>query len=295
MREFEGSLTKRLIGHSGPVYACKFFHPEAQRLAVSAGQDGTARLWSLDLFTCLVVFRGHSGSIWDVDVAPLGAGPYFVTASADRTARLWSCEQAQTLRIFAGHLSDVDVVRFHPNGNYLVTGSADKTLRMWDIQSGACVRLFAGHSRGISAVAFTPDGRHLVSADRGGQLRIWDLAEGKALCSIQLRSAHGARPPPGGVGIDKASPVPYSVELDMDGRVLAVAGSDQSVRLFEMAKLIASAPTATTASTDPTSLSPSPDTPGLLGSYPTKQTPILRLQFTYRNVLIGAGPYQSDD
>lgn len=294
MREFEGSLTKRLVGHSGPVYACKFFHPEAQRFAISVSQDETARLWSLDLFTCLVVFRGHSGPIWDVDVAPLGAGPYFVTASADRTARLWSCEQAQALRIFAGHLSDVDVVRFHPNGNYLVTGSADKTLRMWDIQNGACVRLFAGHSRGISALVFSPDGRYLVSADRGGQIRVWDLAEGKLLRSIRLRGATVSRLMSSNPGGDKVAPIPYSVELDMDGRVLAVAGSDQLVHLFEMAKLVVPTPAITT-STEASPSSPITDLPGLLVSYPTKQTPIFKLQFTYRNVLIGAGPYQSDD
>jgi WD40 repeat protein len=49
----------------------------------------------------------------------------------DRTAKLWHLEYTHPLRVYAGHETDVDVVRFHPNGNYLATGGADKTVRLW--------------------------------------------------------------------------------------------------------------------------------------------------------------------
>ena len=272
MREFDGTHSKRLIGHSGPVYSCKFMPPDGQRFLISVSQDGTARLWSLDLFTCVVVFRGHNLPVWDVDAAPLGAGPYFVTASADRTARLWSTEHIQPLRIFGGHLSDVDVVRFHPNGNYILTGSSDKTCRMWDIQNGSCVRLFSGHSRGVSALAMTPDGRHLVSADKAGQVKIWDLADGRLVRTLQLSSSFFF------VALGRvANVIPNSIELDRDGRLLVVAGADQIVHVFDMLKCLS--PTSATE-----------DSAFLLATYPIKQTPILKVHFTYRNVLLGARP-----
>lgn len=66
-----------------------------------------ARLWSLDNFKNLVVYKGHNYPIWDVDMGPYGV--YFATASHDRTARLWSTDHIYTLRIFVGHLSDVNV------------------------------------------------------------------------------------------------------------------------------------------------------------------------------------------
>lgn len=270
MREFDGSLSKRLIGHSGPVYSCKFLPPDGQRFMVSVSYDGTARLWSLDLFSCVVVYRGHNSPIWDIDVAPLGVGPYFATASADRTARLWSTEHVQPLRIFAGHLSDVDCVRFHPNGNYVLTGSADKTVRMWDIQTGSCVRLFAGHARGISSLCITPDGRHLASVDKSGLLKMWDLAEGRLLRSLQIKRT-----------MKGASMSQYTMEFDRDGRILAIGGADMTVRLFDFAKFI------NMSITDESLL--------LLASYPTKQTPIFKVHFTYRNVLLASGPFKASN
>jgi transcription initiation factor TFIID subunit 5 len=281
MREFDGSMSKRLIGHSGSVYSCKFMHPDGQRFMISASQDGTARLWSLDTFSCIVIYRGHNAAVWDVDVAPLGAGPYFVTASADRTARLWVTENIQAVRIFAGHLSDVDVVRFHPNGNYVLTGSSDKTCRMWDIQNGSCIRLFAGHNRGVCALAISPDGRLLASGDQSGQLRLWDLAEGRPIKVIQPKPLQSKS----GTGRSSSQMTPFSLEFDRDGRILASAGADQVVRIWDVAKLVGT----------PSSAADVADDTGLLATYPTKSTPITRLHFTYRNVLLGAGPFSPED
>jgi len=67
------------------------------------------RLWSTDLYTNLVCYRGHNSPIWDVQFSPYGF--YFATASNDRTAILWSCDHIYALRIFAGHISDIDVNR----------------------------------------------------------------------------------------------------------------------------------------------------------------------------------------
>lgn len=68
------------------------------------------RLWSLQLWTCLVVYKGHMYPVWDVKFAPVGY--YFATSSHDRTARLWTTDNYQPLRIFSGHFSDVDVSLF---------------------------------------------------------------------------------------------------------------------------------------------------------------------------------------
>lgn len=291
MREFEGSLTKRLIGHSGPVYSCKFMHPDGDRMLISVSQDGTARLWSLDLFSCLAVFRGHSQPVWDVDVAPLGAGPYFATASADRTARLWSVEHIQALRIFVGHLSDVNVVRFHPNGNYVITGSADKTCRMWDIQSGKCVRLFSSHSRAVSALAVSPDGRFLASGDYAGQIQVWDLAEGRLIKTVQpLSRASSAVNGTTNAATSNTASI-YSLDFDRDGRLLAAAGADQIVRLWDVNKLLQNANPSLLTPTNSSSTPNALPEDGLLSSYPTKSTPIMRLNFTYRNILLAAGPF----
>ena len=105
------ATTRKLVAHSGPVYAMSFDPlpgPSGPpRYLLSASQDSTVRLWSLDTYTNIVAYRGHRDPVWDVEWGPRGV--YFATASRDRTARLWTTERIAAVRIFAGHLSDVDV------------------------------------------------------------------------------------------------------------------------------------------------------------------------------------------
>jgi transcription initiation factor TFIID subunit 5 len=111
LKEDEGRSMRKLIGHSGPVYAVAFDPingPAAPpRSMLSASQDGTVRLWSLDTYTNLAVYRGHQDPVWDVAWGP--GGVYFATASRDKTARLWSTDRVSPLRMYTGHLSDVNV------------------------------------------------------------------------------------------------------------------------------------------------------------------------------------------
>lgn len=111
MRKKTSSNSIKLVGHSGPVYSISFDPipgpSSPPRHLLSASQDATVRLWSLDLFKNLVVYRGHREPVWDVEWGPKGI--YFATASRDRTARLWCCERVGAVRMFVGHVSDVDV------------------------------------------------------------------------------------------------------------------------------------------------------------------------------------------
>lgn len=277
MREFEGSSTKRLVGHSGPVYGVKFISPDGQRLLVSVSQDSTIRIWSLDIFACVSAYKGHVGPIWDIDTAPLGSGPYFVTGGADRTARLWSTEQNQAIRIFAGHLSDVDCVRFHPNGTLVITGSSDRTVRVWDIYTGNCVRIFSGHTRSISSLVCSPEGRFVFSGDQGGFVKVWDLADGKLVRTLFAKNVPRKDST---ISIGHSSGV-LSQSIDWDGRILAVSHMDGNIRLWDVSK--ATLPMTSTQSEDCT----------LIASYVTKSTPVQQVQFTYRNLLVGLGPFNA--
>jgi len=107
----DGPTTRKLIGHSGPVYGLSFDPlpgPSGPpRYLLSSSQDASVRLWNLQTYSNIVTYRGHRDPVWDVEWGPRGV--YFATASRDRTARLWTTERVAAVRIFAGHLSDVDV------------------------------------------------------------------------------------------------------------------------------------------------------------------------------------------
>ena len=185
MDDSTAETSKELIGHSGPVYGVSF-SPDKSML-LSGSEDGSVRLWSLQTWTCLVVYKGHVYPVWDVQFSPQGY--YFASCGHDRTARLWTTEQAQPLRIFQGHFSDVDCLAFHPNSNYIGTGSSDRSLRLWDCLTGACVRFMTGHKSAVLCLSFSPDGRFLASGSSDQRVLVWDLAFGHLLAELAHHSS----------------------------------------------------------------------------------------------------------
>ena len=278
-----GDSTRKLIGHSAPVYNVSFDpvggSGSSPRHLLSCSADGTARLWSLDTYAALVAYRGHQYPVWDVTWGPLGT--YFATSSADRTARLWSAERIHPLRIYAGHLSDVDCVRFHPNSLYLATGSSDRTCRLWDVQRGACVRLFVGHQSPISCVRISSDGRYLASASAGStmsrlghprstmsdafSISLWDLASGRR---IKKMWGHNA-------------PI-HEMDFSADGAVLVSGSEDATVRCWDVR----------TAQQESGALDAEASADCVV-TYYTKNTPVYDVHFSPRNLCLTAGVYTS--
>ncbi|KAJ3075974.1 Transcription initiation factor TFIID subunit 5 [Podochytrium sp. JEL0797] len=191
-REPEGTPSKRLIGHSGPITACRI--STSNRFALSTSTDATTRLWSLDTFTNLALYKGHNSPIWDLDLAANDV--YFATAGFDRTSRIWRTDMINPVRMLVGHETDVEVVRFHPNCNYIATGASDGEVRLWSVQNGASVRILRGHIGAVMSLAFSADGKYLASGGEDKTVKVWDLGSGRMIKSLE--GGHGVVGP--GVG-----------------------------------------------------------------------------------------------
>eukprot|EP00088_Acartia_fossae_P027535 TRINITY_DN2827_c0_g1_i4.p1 TRINITY_DN2827_c0_g1~~TRINITY_DN2827_c0_g1_i4.p1 ORF type:complete len:1180 (-),score=319.58 TRINITY_DN2827_c0_g1_i4:216-3308(-) len=270
MDDSTAETCKELVGHSGPVYAVSF-SPDRTFL-LSGSEDGAIRLWSMQTWTCLVVYKGHVFPVWDVQFSPLGY--YFASCGHDRTARLWTTEQANPLRIFQGHFSDIDCLAFHPNSNYVGTGSSDRSLRLWDCVTGACVRFMTGHKASVLIMAFSPDGRFIASGSSDKKVLIWDIAFGHLVAELEYHT-------------DVISGLGFSRE----GTILASSALDCTLALWDFGKLL------TENGSDEMNVAQNPEVRNdtdnlLLGSYRTKSSPVLHLHFTRRNLLLAIGSFE---
>ncbi|KAK4683919.1 transcription initiation factor TFIID subunit 5, partial [Tremellales sp. Uapishka_1] len=296
--EDAGQPMRKLIGHSGPVYSLSFDPtpgPAAPpRSMLSSSQDGSVRLWSLDTYSNLVVYRGHKDPVWDVEWGP--GGVYFATASRDRTARLWSSDRVTPLRMYTGHLSDVDCVKFHPNSLYLATGSADKSCRLWDVQRGACIRLFLGHTDTVTTMAISPDGRLLASAGLDCSIYLWDLGS-----SRPFKKMTGHTGPIQSLSFSSESSLLVSGSLDCTVRCWDVQSSGGPRNSISDGESMRKASTSLIGNglempsgelplgVSDVNWEESGQTSDLLSTFSTKRTPIVKVGYTPRNLCMVAG------
>ncbi|EGG05088.1 uncharacterized protein MELLADRAFT_88159 [Melampsora larici-populina 98AG31] len=301
MRKKTATNSIKLIGHSGPVYSLSFDPipgPSAPpRHLISSSQDSTIRLWSLDLFKNLVVYRGHREPVWDVEWGPKGI--YFASASRDRTARLWCCERVNAVRMFVGHLSDVDCITFHPNSLYMATGSSDRTCRLWDVQRGNCVRVFHGHEGAVNCVKISPDGKLLASAGEDQSIKIWDIGSSRLMKTMRGHQSSI-----------------YSLDFNAESNLIATGSADESVRIWDVERSSTNQPpkrhngngngrgfgndevllkgdsnsTIKLLKNGLFGLQEYQNTPDLLSTLATRKTPVLSTKFTTRNLLLAVGP-----
>jgi transcription initiation factor TFIID subunit 5 len=241
-----------LVGHSGSVFGLSF--SSDKRWLLSCSEDTTARLWSVDTGTNMVIYKGHQYAVWDIEFSPIDY--MFATASHDRTARIWVTDRVSPIRILAGHLSDVETVKFHPNGNYVGTGSSDKTVRLWDVNSGECVRMLIGHHNAVNALSFSPDGRLCASAE-DDRILIWDLANGKLLQTL--------------LGHDTNQRI-HTLSFNRNGRLLCSGSTDQTVRIWNIDE------------------SDGEKVPSK--TFYTKQTPIYTCEWLERDVVMAGGVFK---
>ena len=308
------AASRRLIGHSGPVYAVSFSPSIASsrplplslisQYLLSCSADKSVRLWSLQAWSCLVVYKGHDHPVWDVTWGPFGL--YFLTGSLDRTCRLWRTDHIEDLRMFVGHDKDVDAVCFHPNSAYVFTGSGDKVVRMWAVANGYPVRMFTGHAGNVTSLACSPSGKLLASADDAGTIILWDLAAGRLRKRMR---GHGK----GGI---------WSLSWSVESTFLASGGADSTVRIWDISvpndaqgqggkvlgesgagpKIDAStaqvhagngagAGTGAGAAGTKKKGKDVVVTSDQISAFPTKKSPVYKVRFTRQNLVVAGGAY----
>ncbi|MBK6432771.1 WD40 repeat domain-containing protein [Candidatus Amarolinea dominans] len=198
--------------HQGAVNSAHF-SPDGQTI-VSAGDDGTVRVWRASDLAPLKMLVGHTDGVWSAAYSP--DGKRIVSASDDQSVRIWDGETGALLRTLAGHTAGVWSAAYSPDGKRIVSASADQSVRIWDGETGALLATLAGHTAGVLSAAYSPDGKRIVSASNDGSVRIWDGETGALLATLAGHT-------------DMVSSAAYSP----DGQRIVSASDDGSVRIWD--------------------------------------------------------------
>jgi len=134
-----------------------------------------------------------------------------------------------------------------------------------------------GHKAAVATLAFSNDGRFLISGGASGDARVllWDLAHGHLLGDYASHTA-------------MISTICFSRE----NSVMATSSIDGSISLWNFQKFLNESTLEEvnvthnpTVRTDPSEF--------LIATFHTKETPIVGIHFTRRNLLISIGPSES--
>lgn len=122
------------------------------KMLFSASDDGSIRLWDLNLRTCVQQFTGHVGQVQSIRLVMLDGG-----CGGDEAKQ----EGAKGQKLEKEKSGPVPV---------LISGSLDNTIRIWDVESGKARKTLFGHIEGVWSVQ--SDKLRVVSASHDRTIKV---------------------------------------------------------------------------------------------------------------------------
>jgi len=130
--DLAGEKQAQWDGHLGPVYSVAF-SPDGQQIA-SGGQDGTARLWSVEERRSGGIFPVYEAEVNTVAFSP--DGQFLLSGDNLGQAQLWDWRQGRQFARWSAHPRQIiRQVAFSPDGLSLISGADDGAVKFWPLQS----------------------------------------------------------------------------------------------------------------------------------------------------------------
>ncbi|KAK6301661.1 hypothetical protein J4Q44_G00277140 [Coregonus suidteri] len=151
-------------GHAGSIRALLLC--EERGLVISASYDLSIRCWNLKTGVCLMLFRGHLGTINCLDLH----GNCIVSGANDCKVKVWNLQTGHCYeKMKFKHHNPILCVKID---KALVMSSCDKGLvKMWGMETASLLKVIDAHHSSVKCLFF--DQWHILSGGSDGQVMAW--------------------------------------------------------------------------------------------------------------------------
>jgi WD40 repeat protein len=251
----DGKLARTLASHSASFFAVAFSRDG--RWLASAANDRSIRLWQIATGREMPKLSGHTGwaqavafspdsrqlasgsnsgevKLWDVNsgretysqsyagdrihaIAFSADGKWLAAGGTSQSIYLLDLSTRNSRKL-VGHQGEITSLAFVPRSSLIASGSTDKTIRLWDLSSGSPVKTFLSLNDQVNAIAVSPDGSMLAAGTADHKVELFKLNAGEPNARRTLDGHSGEI---------------FTLVFSRDGRWLASAGADQTVRIWD--------------------------------------------------------------
>jgi len=168
-----------LKGHTGAVVKMVLLPSGGE--AVSASQDGTIRVWDLEIGNCVMTIDAHDGPITGLSVT--SDTSLAVTSSKDGMIRAFALAEGTCLRTFGVSQHPLDHFVLDPFGRFVVTADVRGKLCLWDLVSTTTIHESTVGSQ-ISCMALSPCTKYVAVGTVNGDVYGIDIETWKLVSSL---------------------------------------------------------------------------------------------------------------
>ncbi|OLQ05984.1 Vegetative incompatibility protein HET-E-1 [Symbiodinium microadriaticum] len=157
-----------------PLPVPAFEPARASAMVLSGSEDGTVRLWDLELETkCIRVLEGHTGTVHSLTV---NWETFEAVSGADDSSKLWNLKLGGCQKTMTEVPEGCTAVEADWTGRRALAGCGDGSLRVWSMTTADLQTTFPAHRGGVWALKADFKSNRLVSAG-DENFKIWDVRD----------------------------------------------------------------------------------------------------------------------
>lgn len=191
------------------------FSASGQWLAAGS-DDGLITIWNVPTWTMEASLKGHSGRITHLSFRT--DEKRLVSMGADETVRIWDLTEWVELSTYENPEKN-SKINVSSDGRLLAAfGGLNNTVRFYGLESNLPLRATLPRQKGvILSVEFVEDGKSAIISAHDSSVTRWDFDP------LQPRMTYWQRG------------LVYQVAVSANGRILATAGGDNLIRVWDVA------------------------------------------------------------